>query len=330
MRGHRRRNVLAAVVVALTAPSLVAPVAAQGDAATATAGGTISVAGSATVGPILQAAAEAFAAQAPGVEVEIVRSSSGAGLELFCSGETDVATSGRRIRDEEDAACAEAGVAYDEYEVAFDGVAVIVNPANDAVTCLSTEQLGRLWEPGSAVRSWRDLDPSWPEEPLALYGTGGASGTYQFFTQAIVGEEGASRDDYEVTDGHPATVDAVAADANGLGFVPFPRYAENRDRLKLVEVDGGDGCVAPSPETIRDGSYAPLSRPLYVYVKRESLARPELADFLRFYLGDAAAYAELVGLVASPDGVYEANRIKLDEAIAGNSDPDGPAATPGA
>lgn len=327
MRVHRRRHILAAAIWTLTAPALVAPVAAQGDAGTPTTGGVIAVAGSATVGPILQAAADALTAQATGIEVTVERSSSGAGIERFCQGETDIATSGRQIRDEEAAACAAAGVSYDEFEVAFDGVAVVVNPANDVVSCLTVDQLGRLWEPDSAVRTWQDLDPDWPAEPIALFGTGSESGTYQFFTQAVVGEEGASRDDYEVTDGHPATAEGVAADANGLGFLPFPRYIENQDRLKLVAVDGGSGCVEPAEETVRDGSYAPLSRPLYVYTNRASLNRPEIAEFLRFYLTDAAAYAEQVGLVASAEDVYAANLNKLEEAVAGTSDPDGPATT---
>ena len=208
-----------------------------------------------------------------------------------------------------------AGVAYDDFEVAFDGIAVVINPANDAVSCLTADQFGRLWAPDSAVRTWQDLDSGWPAEPIALYGTGSESGTYQFFTQAVVGEEGASRDDYEVTDGHPATAEQVAADANGLGFLPFPRYMENQDRLTLVAVDGGAGCVAPTAETIRDGSYAPLSRPLFVYANRASLNRPHVVDFLRFYLSDAAAYAEQVGLVASADDVYSTNRTSLEEAI---------------
>jgi phosphate transport system substrate-binding protein len=317
-------------MIALTTSALIAPVAAQDDAATPARGGAIVVAGSATVGPILEAAAEALAAQATGTDVAIERSSSGAGIERFCNGETDIATSGRRIRDEEAAACAEAGVAYDEFEVAFDGVAVVVNPANAAVTCLSVEQLAQLWQPDATVQTWQDLDAGWPAKPIALYGTGSASGTYQFFTQQIVGEEGVSRADYEVTDGHPATADGVAADPNGLGFLPFPRYIENRDRLQLVAVDGGGGCIEPAEETIRDGSYAPLSRPLFVYTKRASLERPEVTAFLRFYLSDAATYAEQIGLVASGDEIYAANLTKLEEAIAGTSDPDGPAlsATP--
>ena len=204
MRVHQRRHILAAIIWLLTASALVVPTAAQG-VATPTTGEAVIVAGSATVGPILEAAAEAFVAQAPGIGVSVERSSSGAGFERFCDGETDIATSGRPIRDEEAAACGIAGIAYDEFEVAVDGVAVVANPANDAVSCLSVDQLGRIWAPESAVQTWQDLDTGWPTEPIALYGTGSESGAYQFFTQEVVGEEGVSRDDYAVPDGHPAT-----------------------------------------------------------------------------------------------------------------------------
>lgn len=291
--------------------------------------GTVEIAGSATVGPILQAAADTFVEEATDVKITVERSSSGAGFERFCAGETDVATSGRQIREEEAAACAEREVAYDEYEVAFDGVAVVVNPAVDFLSCLTVEQLGALWEPESDVSTWADLDPAWPDEPIALFGTGEASGTYQFFTQVVVGEEGVSREDYTVTEGHPATAEGVAEDENGLGFLPFPRYVENQDRLTLIEVDGGDGCVAPSEETIRDGSYAPLSRPLYLYVKRESLERSEVAAYLRFLFADAVGFVEAAGLVPMEEDVYEANAAELDAAITGESDPEGPPADGG-
>lgn len=288
--------------------------------------GSVSADGSGTLGPVLEAAAEAFTAQAPDVEMAIELSSSGQGLTRFCADELDLGMSGRPIKAEEDAACAEAEVAYDVFEVAFDGVAVVVNPANDAVTCMKVDQLKRLWEPESTVTTFEELDAEWPADPIALHARGEDSGTYQYFTQAIVGEEGSSRDDYTVHDSHGEIADAVAADANALGVLPFPRYVEAQDELKLVEVDGGDGCVAPSPETILDGSYAPLSRTMYLYAKRASLERPEVAEFLRFYLADAVAFAEAGGLVAEA-GSEAALGEKLEDAVAGESDPDGPAAT---
>lgn len=290
-------------------------------------GQVVTVAGSATLGPVLQAAGEAFATEMPDATVEIERSSSGAGIERFCAGEVDIATSGRTIREEEATACEEAGITFHEFEVAYDGVAVVVHPDNTALTCVTTDQLKAMWEPGSTVATWADVDASWPDEPVTLYGTGAESGTYQFFTQVTVGEEGASRDDYTVTEGHPDTADGVASDLQGLGFLPFPRYLENQDRLTLLEVDGGNGCVAPSPETIQDGSYSPLSRPMYVYVSEESLAREEVRGFMEFWFADAAGFAEQGGLVASNDSVYEANLDALMGGSGGMGTPEG-ASTP--
>ena len=330
---YRRALGVMALAPAMLAWALVAPLASRAQDATpdsdlAGLSGTITAAGSGTLGPVIEAAAEAFAEQAPDVAVTVEISSSGRGFERFCAGETDLQTSGRPINDEEEAACAGSGVDYDAFEVAYDGVAVVVNPAADFLTCLTVDQLARLWEPDSAVSTWQDLDPAWPADPIALHARGEDSGTYQFFTQAIVGEEGLSRDDYTVHDSHQAIADAVAADEDAEGVLPFPRYEENRDTVKLIEVDAGDGCVAPGPETILDGTYAPLSRPMFLYVKRESLERPEVAEFLRFYLADHVAFAEAAGLVADA-AAQAALSDTLGAAIAGTSDPDGPpSATP--
>lgn len=288
---------------------------------------SVVVSGSATVGPILEAAAEAFAVESPNVDVTIDETSSGAGFEVLGTGESDIGTSGRQINPEEAEACAAAGVDYDEFEVAFDGVVVVVNTAIDFVDCLTVEQLGQLWEPDSTVSTWQELDPAWPAEPIELYGTGEASGAYQFFTQMVVGEEGPSRDDYTVTEGHLATAEGVIADASGLGFLPLPRYLEVQDQVTLVAVDGGEGCVGPSAGTIQEGAYAPLSRALYVYVNQASLARSEVAAFLQGYFADAGGYAESAGLVASSDSVYDANLAELDDAISDAATPDC-AATP--
>jgi len=288
--------------------------------------GIVSAAGSATLGPTLEAAAEAFAEQAPAVQVLVEATSSGKGLEKFCGGKTDLATSGRRIKAEEAVACAAAGVAYDELEVAYDGIAVVAGPGADFLTCLTVDQLKRAWEPGSTVVTWQHLDPAWPDEVIEFHGRGKDSGTYQFFTQAVVGKEGVSREDYTVHDGHSEVADEVAVDENALGFLPFPFYQANRDRLTLVEVDGGGGCVAPTPETILDGSYSPLSRPMYLYVNRESLGRSEVAEFLRFYIASAAKFAEAGGIVGDPT-TQVFLLTKLEQAIAGTGSPDGSAAT---
>lgn len=333
VRATVARSLFVALVLLAALGALVAPNSAVAQDSTPVGddsdlSGTVTVDGSGTLGPALEAAAEAFAERAPDVELAIELSSSGQGLTRFCADELDLGMSGRRIRAEEDATCAEAEITYDVFEVAFDGVAVVVNPANDAVSCMSVDQLKQLWEPESTIATFEELDADWPADPIALHARGEDSGTYQYFTQAIVGEEGSSRADYTVHDSHGDIADAVAADANALGVLPFPRYMEARDELKLVEVDAGDGCVAPSPETILDGSYAPLSRSMYLYVKRASLERPEVAEFLRFYLADAVAFAEAGGLVAE-EGSEAALVEKLEDAVTGASDPDGPeAATP--
>ena len=326
---NMRANWTVALAATVVAAWLLQPLVTRAQEATPAAelarlAGTVTADGSATIGPALQAAADAFASEAPGVEVQVELTSSGTGIGRFCAGEIDVATSGRTIKDDEVAACAAHGVAYDEFEVAHDGIAVVANPANGFADCLTVDHLKRAWEPGSTVESWQDLDPAWPAEPIALHGRGEDSGTFQFFTQAVVGEEGAARDDYAVHDSHQAVADAVAGEEGALGFLPFPRYAERQDDLKLVAVDGGAGCVAPSSDTIRDGSYVPLSRPMFVYVKRASLQRPEVAEFLRFYFADAARFAEEAGVVATVDEVYRANRDELEGAIAGTDEPDGP------
>jgi phosphate transport system substrate-binding protein len=166
-----------------------------------------------------------------------------------------------------------------------------------------------------AVSTWRDLEFDWPAEPIALYGTGEDSGTHQFFTQNVVGEEGVSRDDYTVTEGHPITAEGVIADDSALGFLPFPRYLEVQEEVRLAAVDSGEGYVAPSADTIQDGSYAALSRALYIYLNNQSLERPEVVAFLQFYFADVGGFAESAGLVATQESVYEANAAGLAAAV---------------
>lgn len=311
------------LILVLLLMCAISPGATVAQSTPAPSGGSdaISVAGSATLGPVVEAAGEAFTAGGSEVLVDVERSSSGAGIERFCAGEVDIATSGRTIRDEEAEACESSGVEYLEFEVAFDGVAVVTNPANDAVTCVTVDQLRQMWEPGSTVASWADVDATLPDEPVTLYGMGEDSGTYQFFTQEVVGEEGVSRDDYVVTEGHPQTAEGVAGDESGLGFLPFPRYLENQQSLKLLEVDGGNGCVAPDAETIQDGSYAPLSRPMYVYIDVDALMRDDVREFLLFCFSDAATITEAGGLVPSSPDVYEQNLSVLEEAVEGGGTP---------
>jgi phosphate transport system substrate-binding protein len=292
--------------------------------------GSIEADGSSTVGPITEAVAEEFNKVAGGVQVTVNISGTGGGFKRFCNGETDLQDASRSIKDEEAATCAAAGVNYFVFEVAYDGIAVVVNPENDFVTCLTVAQMNQMWAKDTTVDSWNDVDPSWPDEPLALYGPGTDSGTYDYFTSVINGEEGVSTENYTPSEDDNVLVEGVAGDANALGFFGLAYYEQNMDKLKLVEVDGGNGCVAPSKETVQDGTYTPLSRPLFVYVKADSLTRPEVQEFMRFYLASTADLTEEVGYVDSPVDTYVSDQAKLEAAIAGTAAPDGPApaATP--
>lgn len=291
--------------------------------------GTIVSDGSSTVGPMTEAVAEEFGIMMSDsgggdVQIEISISGTGGGFERFCNGETDFQNASRAIGEDEVAACAENGVEYFLFEVAYDGMAVVVNTENDFVECLTVEQLNMMWRPEDTATMWNEIDPSFPEEPIVLYGPGTDSGTFDYFTDAINGEEGVSTTNYSPSEDDNQLVLGVAGDANALGYFGLAYYENNADQLKLVAVDGGDGCVSPSAETVGDGTYTPLSRPLYVYLNAESLTRPEVQEFTRFYLANASFLAADVGYVSSPSSVYVEYQTKLESAIAGEATPDGP------
>lgn len=285
--------------------------------------GDISYDGSSTVGPITDAVAEEFNAEAENVNVAGGVSGTGGGFELFCAGETDLQNASREIDEDELAACAESGVDYFVFEVAYDGITVVVPESNDFLTCLTTEQLASLWQAEEPAQTFADLDPELPAETVTLLGPGSDSGTYDFFNEAILGE-GDPREDYQPSEDDNVIVEGVAGEEFGLGYFGYAYFAENEDTLNAVDIDGGEGCVAPSPETIQDGSYAPLSRPLYIYVNAESMTRPEVQEFIRFYIENAGTLATDVGFVASPDDTYTADAEKVEAAIAGDAEPDGP------
>jgi phosphate transport system substrate-binding protein len=296
--------------------------------------GSVIADGSSTVGPMTEAVAEEFGIMlgdegGGDVQVEVSISGTGGGFERFCNGETDLQNASRAIGEDEIAACEENGVSYFEFEVAYDGLAVVVNPANDFVECLTVEQLNMMWKPEDAATMWNEIDPSFPEEPIVLYGPGTDSGTFDYFTSVINGEEGVSTTNYSPSEDDNQLVLGVAGDENALGYFGLAYYENNADQLKLVSIDGGNGCVEPSAETVGDGTYAPLSRPLYVYVNAESLTRPEVQEFMRFYLANAALLATDVGYVPSPAQTYLEDQAKLEAAIAGEAAPDGPAEAAG-
>jgi phosphate transport system substrate-binding protein len=254
--------------------------------------GTINIDGSSTVAPLSEAAAELFQEQNSGVRVTVGTSGTGGGFEKFCAGETDISDASRAIEADETAACESKGIKYEEVQVANDGLSVVVNNQNTWANCLTTAQLKAIWDKGSKVNNWNQVDPSFPNEPLKLFGAGTDSGTFDYFTNAINGEEGRSRSDYSATEDDNVTVTGVSGTKGGLGYFGLSYLQENEGKIKGIQVDGGKGCVAPSTETVQDGSYTPLSRPLFIYPSDKSLERPEVKAFLDFYVNNYQKIAE--------------------------------------
>ena len=246
--------------------------------------GEVKVDGSSTVAPLSEAAAALYAEEQPDVNVTVGTSGTGGGFEKFCNGETDISDASREIKDEEIAACEANSVAYAELIVANDALTVVVNPAVDFVDCLTVEQLNAIWGPDSTIANWNEVDPSFPDLPLDLYGAGTDSGTFDYFTKEINGEEGASRTDYTPSEDDNTTVQGVVGSEGGMGYFGFTYFEENSETLKALEIDGGEGCVAPSVETAQDGSYTPLARPLFIYLSDKAAERPEVTDFVNFYI----------------------------------------------
>jgi phosphate transport system substrate-binding protein len=263
--------------------------------------GRIEADGSSTVGPFATAAAERFQDASSGVQVTVGVSGTGGGFERFCRGETDLSNASRAIEDDEKAACEGAGVEFVEFQVANDALTVVVNKDNDWATCLTTQQLAAIWGPDSKAESWSDVDESFPDERLSLFGPGTDSGTFDYFTDVINGEEGASRSDYAASEDDNTIVTGVSGERGGLGYFGFSYFEENQDALKAVEIDSGDGCVAPSVETAQDGTYTPLSRPLYIYAKKAALERAEVAAFVTYILDNASEIAEASQFVPLTD-----------------------------
>ena len=254
--------------------------------------GTINIDGSSTVAPLSEAAAELFQEQNSGVRVTVGTSGTGGGFEKFCAGETDISDASRQIEADEKQTCASKGIKYEEVQVANDGLSVVVNNQNTWANCLTTAQLKKIWDKGSKINNWNQVDPSFPNEPLKLFGAGTDSGTFDYFTNAINGEEGRSRSDYSATEDDNVTVTGVSGTKGGLGYFGLSYLQENQGKIKGIQVDGGSGCVAPSTETVQDGSYTPLSRPLFVYPSDKALARPEVKAFLDFYVNNYQKIAE--------------------------------------
>jgi phosphate transport system substrate-binding protein len=264
--------------------------------------GQIAIDGSSTVAPFAEAAAELFNEENPDVQITVGTSGTGGGFEKFCAGETDISDASRPIKDDEEVpVCEENGVQYAEVQVANDGIAIATSK-NLAVDCLTTDQLKQVWNKGSKVKSLADVDGSLPDTQLSLYGPGTDSGTFDFFTDEINGEEGVSREDYEASEDDNQLVTGVSGDDGGMGYFGFSYYEGAADSLNLVGVDSGDGnCVKPSLETIQDGSYKPLSRPIFMYPSAKSMQRAEVKAFMDFVIANAPAIAEAAKIVPMTD-----------------------------
>jgi len=261
--------------------------------------GTIRIDGSSTVGPLTEAIAEEFQAENPGVRVTVGTSGTGGGFEKFCAGETDINDASREIEPEEVANCKKDGIGYQDVHVATDALTVMINNENP-VACLTVDQLSDVWGPDSKLSNWDEI-PGVKEkfdEELALFGPGTDSGTFDYFTESINGEEGATRKDYNnVGEDDNATVRGVEGSPGGMGYAGYSFYQENEGDLKALEVDNGKGCVPPSVETAQDGSYAPLSRPLFMYPSDAALKKPEVKAFITYYLENVNSVAESLGFV---------------------------------
>ena len=259
-------------------------------------------------------AAEDFK-DAGGVDVTVGISGTGGGFERFCAGEIDLSNASRPIDEDEQALCEENGVEYVEFRVATDALTNVVNVENDWATCLTVEQLNAIWKPGSNVNNWNQVDPSFPDEPLKLFGPGTDSGTFDYFTGEINGEEGASRSDYQASEDDNVLVQGVVGERGGLGYFGFSYFEENQDTLEALEVDGGAGCVAPSVETAQDDTYTPLSRPLFVYVKQSSFDDSEdVRDFVKFMLDSNESIATAAQFVPLSDTQVAEQLAKYQDA----------------
>lgn len=278
-----------------------------GVSALAHAAAVIKVDGSSTVFPITEAVAEEFQAAKKGaVNVTVGISGTGGGFKKFCRGEIDIADASRPIVKKEMDACREAGIQYIELPVAYDALTVVINPKNDWVKSLTMADLKKMWEPAAqgTITTWKQVRPEWPDKPLVLFGAGSDSGTFDYFTEAVTGKSKSSRGDFTASEDDSVLVKGVIGEKNALGYFGFAYYIENADKLKAVPIDGGKGPVMPSQQAVNDGTYQPLSRPIFIYVSAKSLGKPEVKEFVEFYLKEAAKLVKEVSYVPLPAKAY--------------------------
>jgi phosphate transport system substrate-binding protein len=267
----------------------------------------IKIDGSSTVYPVSEAVVEHYRKEAPKTAITIGASGTGGGFKKFARGQTDINDASRQISSKEKKLCDKNGIAYQELEIAYDGIAVCVNPENDWLDTISTQELKKIWEPEAQekVKKWSDVRDGWPDKPIHLYGPGVQSGTYDYFTKAIVGKAGSSRGDYTSSEDDNTLVQGVSGEKYGLGFFGFAYYQENKDQLKLVAVDDGNGGIHPSQETIKERRYTPFTRPLYIYVRKGSAREKHVRDFVTFYLKQVPELVRDAGYFPMSSSAYE-------------------------
>ena len=282
----------------------------------ANAAGLVKIDGSSTVFPITEAVAEDFQnAKRGAVRVTVGISGTGGGFKKFCRAETDIVNASRPILQKEMEECKKSGIEYVEMPVAFDALTVVVNPKNNWASRLTVAELKKIWEPEAQgkITKWSQVNPAWPEENLKLYGAGADSGTFDYFTEAIVGKTKSSRGDFTASEDDNVLVQGVASDKNALGFFGFAYYVENQKKLKAVAIDAGKGPVLPSAKTVEDGSYQPLSRPIFIYVNIKSAEKPEVRELVEFYMKNAPELVKEVKFFPLPSQAYITNLEHLDK-----------------
>ena len=279
--------------------------------------GDVKIDGSSTVYPITEAVAEEFRAVQPNVKVTVGVSGTGGGFKKFSRGETSISNASRPIKDSEATACNENNISYVGLSVAYDGLAVLINPENTWVDYFTVEELQKIWNPDAQgkIMYWNQIREEWPNEELRLFGPGTASGTYDYFAEAICGKKVGTRGDYTASEDDHVLVQGIAGDKNGLGFFGLAYYEENKDKLKLVGVDNGNGAVSPSIETVSNGTYAPLSRPIFIYANNTAKDREEVKEFVEFYLNNAGDLVEDVGYIPLQPNEYEIEKEKFKSFI---------------
>lgn len=282
----------------------------------------VQIDGSSTVFPVTEAVAEEFQKAKKGkIKVTVGISGTGGGFKKFCRGETDISDASRPILKAEIDICKHAGIEYIELPVAFDALTVMVNPKNSWASVMTVAELKKIWEPGAQgkITNWNQVRSEWPNAPLKLFGAGADSGTFDYFTEAITGKAKASRGDFTASEDDNVLVQGIANDRNALGFFGYAYYAENKDKLKAVAIDSGKGGVAPSEKTVLDGTYQPLSRPIYIYVSKKSADKPEIREFVEFYMKNAAMLVKQVKYVPLPDKVYTMGLTRFQARKAGTA-----------